>query len=56
MFKANSSASTVSHAENCVIEVLGDMKKNGADIKQIELAEDALELLESLYFSLREDE
>lgn len=56
MYNCNASASTVAHTENCIIEVLGDMKKNGATEKQIQMAEDVLELLESLYMCLREPE
>jgi len=53
--KANHHASTISHAENCIYEVLSYLKKEGSE-EQLQLAEDALELLEELYYTLQEEE
>jgi hypothetical protein len=53
--KSNSMASTVSHAENCLYEIKEAIVKNGSP-DQRELLEKALTNMESLYFSLREDE
>jgi hypothetical protein len=53
--KANHHASTISHAEDCIYEVLTYIKKEGSE-EQLKLALDALQELEQLYHSLREDE
>jgi hypothetical protein len=52
--KSNSMASQISHAENSIIEVLQDIEELGSEFQQ-RLASDALDLLEKLYMSLRED-
>ena len=53
--KSNSMATTISHAENSIIEVLQDVEAFGS-VAQRELALDALDCLEKLYMSLRDEE
>ena len=53
--KSNSMATTISHAENSIIEVLQDIEAFGS-VAQRELALDALDCLEKLYMSLRDEE
>ena len=53
--KSNSMATTISHAENCIIEVLQDVEAYGS-VAQRELALDALDCLEKLYMSLRDED
>jgi len=48
-------ASTISHAENSITEVLQDIEAFGS-VAQRELALDALDCLEKLYMSLRDEE
>jgi len=52
--KSNSMASTISHAENSITEVLQDIEAFGS-VAQRELALDALDCLSKLYDSLRDD-
>jgi hypothetical protein len=47
-------ASTISHAENSITEVLQDIEAFGS-VAQRELALDALDCLSKLYDSLRDD-
>lgn len=54
-YKRNDHASTVSHTENCLLQLEDDIKAFGSD-DQKALLQSALDLLESLYFTLREDE
>jgi hypothetical protein len=52
--KSNSMATTISHAENSITEVLQDIEAYGS-VAQRELALDALDCLSKLYDSLRDD-
>ena len=52
--KSNSMASQISHAEDCIINVLQDIESFASE-EQKQLASGALDLLEKLYMSLRED-
>jgi hypothetical protein len=53
--KCNAMASTVSHAENCLYDILQDIKERGTP-EQMEAIYNSLESLETLYFLLREEE
>ena len=55
MIKDNSMASTVSHAENCLYDIKDDIIKNGSLAQKVALSE-ALDKLETLYFTLREED
>ncbi len=52
--KSNSMASTISHAENSIIDVLQDIEEFGSQEQKV-LISGALDLLEKLYFTLRDD-
>lgn len=52
--KSNSMASQISHAEDCIINVLQDIEAFGS-VAQRELALDALDCLSKLYDSLRDE-
>jgi hypothetical protein len=52
--KSNAMASTVSHAENCLYDIIQDIKERGTP-EQMEAMYNSLESLETLYFLLRED-
>lgn len=52
--KANHHASTISHAENCIYEVLNYIKNEGSE-EQVKLALSALQDLEQLYYTLQEE-
>lgn len=52
--RCNSMASTVSHAENCLYDILEEIEKHGTPT-QLEAITQSLESLETLYFLLRED-
>ena len=53
--KSDSMASQISHAEDCIINVLQDIEQFASE-EQKQLASGALDLLEKLYMSLREDD
>ena len=53
--KSNSIASEISHAEDCIISVIQDIESFASE-EQKQLASGALDLLEKLYMSLREDD
>lgn len=53
--KSDAMASTVSHAENCLYDILQDIKDRGTPEQQ-EAIYNSLESLETLYFLLREEE
>jgi hypothetical protein len=53
--KSDSMASTVSHAENCLYDILQEIKERGS-LEQKETLYNALEELETLYFSLRNED
>ena len=53
--KSNGMASTVSHAENCLYDILQEINENGTLAQKVAISE-ALAKLETLYFTLREDE
>ena len=53
--KSDSMASQISHAEDCIINVLQDIEQFASE-EQKQLASGALDLLEKLYMSLRDDE
>ena len=55
MIKSNSMASTVSHAENCLYDILVDITDKGS-LEQKEAIHNALTTLEELYFLLQEEE
>lgn len=55
MIKDNGMASTVGHCENCLYDIKVAIVQNGSP-DQRELLEKALTYLESLYFSLQEEE
>jgi hypothetical protein len=55
MIQDNSMASTVSHAENCLYDILVDITDKGS-LEQKETIHNALTTLEELYFLLREEE
>lgn len=55
MIKSNAMASTVSHCENCLYEILGEIQVNGSS-EQREALQESLVALEKLYFTLREEE
>ena len=52
--KDDSMASTVSHVEDCLYDIIQDIEKKGS-IEQKETLYNVLESLETLYFSLRSD-
>jgi len=52
--KDDSMASTVSHVEDCLYDIIQDIEKMGS-IEQKETLYNVLESLETLYFSLRSD-
>jgi len=54
-YKSNADASTVSHTENCLYQLQDDIAKHGSE-DQKEYLKNALWMLESLYYTLREDE
>ena len=54
-YKSNSHASTVSHTENCLIQLVDDIEQFGS-AEQKALMAQAQDLLESLYHTLREEE
>jgi len=54
MIKDDSMASTVSHAEDCLYDIIQDIEKKGS-LEQKETLYNVLESLETLYFSLRSD-
>jgi hypothetical protein len=53
--KDNAMASTVSHAENCLYDIKTDIEDNGSVTQKVAL-EVALNALETLYFSLRNED
>jgi hypothetical protein len=53
--KSDSMASSISHAENSIIEVLQDIEQFGSEYQKV-LASGSLEQLEKLYMSLRNDD
>ena len=53
--KSNGMASTVSHAENCLYELVGEIQINGST-EQREALHRAFVALEELYFLLQEEE
>ena len=55
MIKNNSTASLVSHAENVLYEIKTAIEGSGSS-EQKELLVNALDTLEQLYFTLREEE
>jgi len=54
-YKNDSYASTVSHTENCLLQLEDDIRAFGSD-DQRAILQQALDLLEVLYFTLREEE
>ena len=54
-YKSNTDASTVSHTENCLYQLEENIKAFGSE-DQKALLQGALDMLESLYYTLREDE
>lgn len=58
MVKSDSMASTVSHCENCLYEIkdIFDRSDKEPSLEQEQLLRDALDTLEKLYFTLREEE
>jgi len=55
MIKSNEMASTVSHAENCLYDILGEIQVKGST-EQREALHSSLVALEELYFLLQEEE
>lgn len=54
-YKSNSYASTVSHTENCLLQLEDDIRAFGSADQKAALQQ-ALDILEVLYFTLREEE
>jgi hypothetical protein len=55
MIKSNEMASTVSHAENCLYDIVGKIQLMGSTEQQ-EALHRAFVALEELYFLLQEEE
>jgi len=55
MIKSNHMAGTVGHCENCLYDILTEIKADGS-IEQQQAIHAALSSLEDLYFLLQEEE
>ena len=53
-YKNDSHASTVSHTENCLLQLEDDIRAFGSEDQRV-ILQQALDLLEVLYFTLREE-